>query len=171
MSQLGQHGGVTVSTRRIRADEGSLLRRVRLAALGDEPTAFGSTHAAEATNSADRWTELARERSQGPEHATFFAVDGCDVVGLVGGHRLDDSTIELVSMWTDPAARGRGIGAALVGAVVAWADGAAIELWVTRGNDAAGRLYERCGFVTTGDFQSLPSDPCKDEIRMRREAQ
>ena len=27
--------------------------------------------------------------------------------------------------------------------------------------------HEAMGFAVTGDFQALPSDPCKDEIRMR----
>jgi hypothetical protein len=30
------------------------------------------------------------------------------------------------------------------------------------------RLYEATGFRLTGDYQPLPSDPCKDELRMRR---
>ena len=44
----------------------------------------------------------------------------------------------------------------------------AVELWVTRGNDRAVRLYESAGFRATGDHQPLPSDPCRDELRMRR---
>ncbi len=160
--------GMAISTRRIRPDDGQLLKKVRLAALLDTPSAFGSSHAAEVQNSDERWVELAAERAEGSDHATCFALDGDDVVGLVGGHRLDAETVELVSMWTDPSARGRGVGAVLVDAVVEWADGSAVELWVTRGNDAAQRLYERCGFTVTGDVQPLPSDPCKDEVRMRR---
>jgi ribosomal protein S18 acetylase RimI-like enzyme len=42
-----------------------------------------------------------------------------------------------------------------------------VELWVTRGNDAAVHLYEAAGFSLTGDHQPLSSDPCKDELRMR----
>ena len=53
-------------------------------------------------------------------------------------------------------------------AVVAWAGDDPVELWVTRGNDPAIALYERCGFSLTDEVQPLPSDPCKDEIRMRR---
>ena len=43
-----------------------------------------------------------------------------------------------------------------------------VELWVTPGNEAAIHLYEQAAFQATGDYQSLPSDPCKEEIRMRR---
>jgi ribosomal protein S18 acetylase RimI-like enzyme len=37
-----------------------------------------------------------------------------------------------------------------------------------RGNDAAQQLYESMGFIVTGDHKPLPSDPCKDEVRMSR---
>lgn len=157
-----------ITTRRVRSDDGPLLKRIRLAALADTPSAFASTFEAESQASDERWSSLARERASGRDHATFFAVFGDEVVGLVGGHRIDDTTVELVSMWTSPDARGRGVGRALVDAVVTWADGSNVELWVTRGNEGALGLYERCGFVTTGDHQPLPSDPCKDEVRMRR---
>lgn len=159
-----------IEVRRINPDDGELLAVVRLAALLDAPSAFGSTHEGESRNSEARWAELAAARSVGQDHCTFFAFDGDRVVGLVGGHR-DGAVgeIELVSMWADPNARGRGIGVLLVAAVVDWAADDVVNLWVTRGNDAALRLYGRCGFVETGDHQPLPSDPCKDEIRMRRE--
>lgn len=160
--------GMTTSTRRIQPGEGGLLRRVRLAALLDTPSAFGSSYEAEAPQSDQRWAELAAQRADGPDHATFFALDGGRAVGLVGGHRVTQDTVELVSMWTSPEGRGQGVGALLVEAVVEWAAGTTVELWVTQGNDAALRLYERCGFEVTGDVQALPSDPCKDEIRMRR---
>lgn len=161
---------MTILIRRVLPGDAQLLKRVRLAALLDEPSAFGSTYAAESEAPDERWADLARERAAGSDHSTYFALDGDRVVGIVGGHRLGSATVELVSMWTDPDARGMGVGAALVGAVVEWASGSGVELWVTRGNDAARRLNERCGFEETGDFQALPSDPCKDEVRMRRPA-
>jgi ribosomal protein S18 acetylase RimI-like enzyme len=64
-----------------------------------------------------------------------------------------------------------GIAAKLVEAVVGWAgehNATSVELSVTRGNEAAVRLYEAAGFRATGEHQSLPSDRCKDELRMRR---
>jgi hypothetical protein len=43
----------------------------------------------------------------------------------------------------------------------------AVELWVTRGNVGAESLYRAAGFVDAGSYQPLPSDPCKEEVRMR----
>ena len=48
-----------VSVRRIEPGDAALLRTVRLAALKDAPSAFGSTHAAEAVRSDHEWTERA----------------------------------------------------------------------------------------------------------------
>ena len=158
--------------RRIRPEEGAVLRDVRLAALADTPSAFASTYAREALLTARDWADRARKGSTGPGQATFFCVGGRGVVGLVGGYRPDpvSSRVELVSMWTHPSARRAGVGRLLVGAVLAWArTGGAPEvgLWVTRGNVGAERLYRAMGFVESGDYQSLPSDPCKEELRMR----
>jgi len=57
-------------------------------------------------------------------------------------------------MVVDPAFRGRGIGRALLEALVARAralpDLASLHLWVTAGQDAARRLYSSCGFEVYG---------------------
>lgn len=165
-------GGMETVVRRVRTDEGPLLRSVRLAALADSPSAFGSTYAAEADQPDDQWTERATLGAAGERSATFFAIVDGAVVGLVSVHRPVPGGLsaELVSMWVSPPHRGTGIAAELVAAVVGWAHQTAVatvELWVTRGNDAAVRFYETAGFRPTGDHQPLPSDPCKDELRMR----
>lgn len=158
---------MAVEVRRIREDEADVLRRVRLAALLDTPSAFAKTHAEEAAYDDAEWRRRAGGWAQGTAGATFFARRDGDVLGLVGAHRIGGGT-ELVSMWVDPSHRGEGVADALVDAVVAWADGEAVELWVTRGNERAIAFYRRAGFVETNDVQPLPSDPCKDEQRMRR---
>lgn len=161
---------MAVAVRRIRPDDGALLKRVRLTALLDTPSAFGSSHADEDGRPDEEWDARATAGSESAERSTFFAFDGDEVVGLVGGHRPDLAVdeVDLVSMWTSPAARRRGVGRALVHAVLAWAGCSPVSLWVTRGNDPAYALYASLGFVETGEHQPLPSDPCKDEIRMIR---
>jgi ribosomal protein S18 acetylase RimI-like enzyme len=150
-----------------------VLEAVRLAALADSPSAFGSSLAVEADHPADFWEARAVVGAAGERSVTFFADLAGSVVGLVGAHRQDaeERSVELVSMWVSPTQRRSGIAADLVDAVVSWAretGATTVELWVTRGNDAAVRLYEAAGFRSTGDHQPLPSDPCKDELRMRR---
>lgn len=162
-----------IDIRRIRPGEGALLRVVRLRALADAPNAFTSSLEAEAGRPDAQWEDAATKRSGGDREATFVAVDGNEAVGLAGGYhpRLDAALVEVVSMWVAPLHRRSGVAGSLLQAVVGWADeaGAAeVELWVTRGNDAALRTYQRDGFVVTGDVQPLPSDPCQDELRMRR---
>jgi len=57
-------------------------------------------------------------------------------------------------VWVEPALRGHGLGGRLVDAIVEWAvarGAERVQLWVTEDNDAARMLYERHGFVCTGE--------------------
>lgn len=162
-----------IEIRRIAPGDATILRSVRLAALADTPSAFGSTHAAEVDRSDAEWSTRARSASSGTGRATFFATMDDLTVGIVGGYREanDPEVAVMVSMWTAPPARGSGAGRRLVRAVLDWAaasGSSSVELWVTQGNTAAQRLYESMGFAETGDHQPLPSDPCAEEVRMRR---
>jgi ribosomal protein S18 acetylase RimI-like enzyme len=81
-------------------------------------------------------------------------MDG-QAVGMVSATAPDeDGAVELISMWVDPVARGRGVGDAAVGAVVQWAQqvhpGSEIVLTVKADNVSAIALYERNGFVDAG---------------------
>jgi ribosomal protein S18 acetylase RimI-like enzyme len=72
-------------------------------------------------------------------------------------------------MYVRPQARGRGVGGALVAAVIGWArarDAASVHLWVTETNKPARLLYERCGFTLTGERQPLPSNPGLAEVAL-----
>lgn len=157
--------------RRVVSDDDEVLRRIRLAALADSPGAFAMTLEEESSYPPERWLEFATRRSVGDEEVTFLAFDRRDgAVGIVGGYRSSPTTVDLVGMWVDPQARRHGLGRDLVAVLIDWARDSgcsAVELWVTRGNDGARRLYEGFGFAETGDVQPLPSDPCRNEIRMR----
>ena len=150
------------------ADDWALMRDVRLAALAEAPYAFGSTHAREAAFTEEEWRGRINQRS-----VTFFArVDsaGSAPAGLAGVY-VDDGTANLVSLWVRPAARGLGVGKALVEAAASWArarDFGTLFLWVTESNTSARQLYDRCGFTATGERQPLPSDPALSEIWMSR---
>jgi GNAT superfamily N-acetyltransferase len=78
----------------------------------------------------------------------------------------------LVGMFVEPVERGRGLGAALVAAVVAWArarGATSLYLWVTATNDSAIALYDKCGFRRTGNQRPVAHSPSLAEIRMVRD--
>ena len=145
------------------------LRDIRLEALRDAPSAFGSTYQGEAGRPEAHWHDrIARG-------GTFLAylpdLGPSDPAGLIGGYPEDPQTVELVSMYVRPGARGRGVGDALVATVLDWAsrrNATTVHLWVTETNAAARALYERCGFTLTGERQQLPSDPTVGEVAMSR---
>ncbi|MPV36966.1 GNAT family N-acetyltransferase [Georgenia subflava] len=145
-------------------EEWRTLRDVRLRALAEAPYAFGSTLDRELAFDREDWVgRLAAGR-------TFFARQGDHVVGLASYYEEEgrEGERQLVSMWVDPAARGSGAAPGLVVAVrsAAAAEGArSLTLFVADGNDRARRLYERLGFRSTGERQSLPSDPSIGEER------
>lgn len=149
------------------------FRDIRLTALTDSPHAFAVTAAEAASRSDADWEALVRERCASGVSTTWLAHDSAGrAVGMVAA--FDDpatTNLELVSMWVAPEARGHGLARRLVDSVVTWAgerQAPTVGLWVTCGNDPAIRLYERCGFTVDGDYRPLPSDPCRDEIRMIR---
>ena len=165
-------------------DDWQALRDIRLEALRDAPSAFGSSYEREAAFGEPDWL---RRIARGGNFLAFIpevgasevrasevsasAVSASEPAGLIGGYPETADIVELVSMYVRPKARGRGVGEALVAAVFAWAqarDAKTVHLWVTESNDPARALYERCGFSPTGERQPLPSDPSLDEIAMAR---
>jgi GNAT superfamily N-acetyltransferase len=162
----------TVSIRRTRPDEGPAFRAIRLEAIRESPTAFGSTLAETAARPLEYWQDRVRRGATGSESVLFAAVDGERWIGVVGGF-VDDSTdarsVDLVSMWVHPEHRGQGVGRRLVEQVVAWAkerSARRVVLWLTEGNDRAVTLYRRSGFRETGETQPHPSRPDLAERRM-----
>ena len=85
----------------------------------------------------------------------FVAEDEKDWVGVVGGfRRVDPAEVQLISMWVDPLARGRGVATALIHAVATWAQGLGarrVVLFVQEVNAPGQALYARAGFRATGD--------------------
>jgi len=154
--------------RRVTADEWEALRGVRLRALADAPDAFGTTLEEARARPDSWWTDWAERSATNETQAMFLAWDGTQAVGIAGVFHHDD-VWQVISMWVEPAWRGRGVGRALLDAAVAFTDGE-VRLSVTDGNDDARRLYERYGFVDTGETEPLRSDPALTirELRLER---
>lgn len=163
-----------MNIRRIRADEGERLRAIRLSALADAPSAFGSTLAEEQDLPLEHWTRYAAESAGSDKSVIFVAEEEDQWHGMIRGfvHEKYSEIVRMASMWVDPARRRSGIGAMLVERVAAWAGerGARrLQLWVTETNHAARSLYARQGFAVTTQTKPLPSNPSLQEILMVRE--
>ncbi|MEO8476526.1 MAG: GNAT family N-acetyltransferase [Actinomycetota bacterium] len=132
-----------------------IYRDVRLASLADSPSAFGSRVAEERDRTDADWRARLAARTQ------FVARERGRSVGTVGSLIEEDGTVELVSMWVAPDARGTGVADLLIDAVVTDAQGRGcrrIALWVAVGNEPAERLYARHSFERTGRTQPIDDD-------------
>lgn len=163
---------MSISIRRIRPDEGPLLRELRLAALADAPRAFGQRHEEAALLPDAEWAATARAASTGERRAWFFAEDESKrVVGLVQGRRRPPRDCLLFSMWVAPAARRHGVGRALVQGVADWGAGWGarnVILWVVAGNEEARAFYERIGFGVVTDGPDADSGAAYGALAMSR---
>lgn len=152
------------------AHEWPAYRSIRLRALQDAPSAFGSTLAAEQALAPATWAaRLERSTVSGIDRALAAEVDG-QLVGLAWAKvdAADPGLVNLFQMWVAPEARARGVAAALLGDAVRWANarGAqAMQLGVNCANAAALRLYARAGFVDTGVRE--PMRPGSDQVEQR----
>jgi GNAT superfamily N-acetyltransferase len=161
--------------RRIRADEWSEMRTLRLHALTDAPTAYGSTLAQEQSYSEEIWRERSLGTASGCGRATFIAERDGIWVGMVTGlanqqGQTNQSTL-LVALFVATSVRRKGIGVALVDALTLWARDCGadqIALWVASDNDPAVALYQRCGYRLTGVSKPHAHAPGLTEQEMVR---
>jgi ribosomal protein S18 acetylase RimI-like enzyme len=156
----------------ITAKNASLFKTVRLRALRDAPHAFSATYAKESQFDDAEWLRRV-ERMNGEKGIGFLAMDGDHACGIVGSFldANDATRAQLVSMWTAPTYRQRGVGRQLVDEVVRWAhlQGArTMLLMVTSNNELAMRFYEKLGFARTGRTEPYPNDPVVIEYEMSR---
>jgi len=158
-----------VEVREATPEDWQALRDIRLTALREAPSAFGSTAEREEAFDETRWR--ARTRVSGHGVMYFAEVAGLPEPAGMAGIYVEDDMADLVSMWVRPAARGQKVGEALIEATAGWARSrgfATLYLWVTESNAPARKLYERCGFTDTGKRQPLSSDPALTEMKMSR---
>ncbi len=163
---------MTPTIRRIRPGEGKLLREVRLRALRTDPDAFAASHDQASSRDEPIWEDIAAGAASGDDEIIFVIEGDGGFTGMVGAFARGDepATRNLYGMWVAPEVRGSGLGRGLVDAVVEWSREVGadeVKLWVVESNLPAVRLYEKSGFVPTGEAQPLPSNPELTDTRMR----
>lgn len=141
--------------RRLTPQDTASYRSLRLSALREAPTAFGSSHEEEAAvplqTMADRLTAH-------PDQGAFGAFDGDRLFGMVTLRREDKRKLRhkgmIYGLYVAPEGRGRGMGRALLSQALVLAGSVSellqVNLSVNAGNVAAIALYESLGFQTFG---------------------
>jgi RimJ/RimL family protein N-acetyltransferase len=140
---------------RLTPDDAAAFQALRLAALQEAPSAFGSSFEEE-SNFPPSVIEgrLAIKSDRGP----FGAFEGEELVGLVALGREDMKKLAhkalLGGMYVKPEHRGKGIGKALLGEALSLArsvpEVVQVNLCVNAANTDAIQLYEAAGFKVFG---------------------
>ncbi|WP_042399246.1 GNAT family N-acetyltransferase [Streptacidiphilus carbonis] len=155
------------------SDDWPLWRELRLAALAEAPSAFGST-LAEWTGAGDR-EERWRGRLEIPGARDVVVVLDGHPVGMASGVPAEEGAgVELISIWVSPAARGQGVGDLLIRAVEGWAverQAKTLRLSVMPDNRQAIALYERHGFADCDESGDLLPDGVRRERVMTKSLQ
>lgn len=136
-------------------DDWRELRALRLAALADAPTAYGSNLAFEAAFTDEEWQAKAADHYAGETTHTEIAIGengeplGIAAVFLEAEH---PEWAKVFSVWVAPSARRTGLARSLMKAMIGWALERRcdrVTLMVTTGNTAAEQLYASLGFSFT----------------------
>jgi ribosomal protein S18 acetylase RimI-like enzyme len=162
-----------IESRVLTPDDWPLWRTLRLAALAQAPYAFGSKLAdwQGEGDKEERW----RARLAIPDsHTVAVFLDG-EPTGIGSGiPGPADGIVEVISVWVSPAARGRGVGDALLESIEQWArtrSAHLLRLAVIPSNAAATGLYRRNGFVLTDESGDLMDDGVTREAIMEKRLQ
>jgi ribosomal protein S18 acetylase RimI-like enzyme len=150
----------------------STYKEVRLRALSDTPSAFGSTYARESQFTDADWLQRAANLCT-PRSIGYLACHQNEYCGIAAAF-LNEQTrqhSELVSMWVAPEHRRTNTGRLLVDAIESWArsrEAHTLQLMVTSSNLAAITFYQHLGFAKTGRTEPYPNDPALIEYEMSK---
>ncbi len=134
--------------------------------MADAPGAFAVAADEETSRPDSDWEDLVRDSERAEEMVVYAAIDGERWLGMAAGrwYEREGGVAHLWGMWVDPRARGTGVGAQLVDAVLRWvaaSGGRSLRLGVIAADGDATPFYERLGFVRTGEVAPLSRDPTR----------
>ncbi len=150
-----------------------LFRQIRLEALRTDPQAFSSRLAETEQRPDSHWQTRLAQAQEGKNSWLLFAREGDRIVGIIGAFREQGETpatgsptlagvVEIYSVFVRPEARGKGVGTALMAAVLdaaGRAEGARrARLTVNAAQSAAVALYRRFGFQVVEEREGILGD-------------
>jgi ribosomal protein S18 acetylase RimI-like enzyme len=151
----------TIEVIRLTEADWRTFAALRLRALADAVGTEDAQYVNEVVFTGTQWRRRLRA------HAQFAVTDGQRLVGLIGAQLATTESVYLYSLWTDPAARRRGVARILLSAAVDWARehrARAVTLRVDPANTAASSAYLELGF--TIDEHGSQKHPTTGEVTM-----
>jgi RimJ/RimL family protein N-acetyltransferase len=141
--------------RRLTPEDAAVFQALRLAALQEAPSAFGSSFEEESQFPP---SVIEGRLALKPDRGPFGAFEGEELVGLVALGRESPKNLAhkalVWGMYVKPEHRGKGIAKALLCEALSLArsvpDVAQVNLCVNAANTSAIRLYEAAGFKVFG---------------------
>lgn len=146
-------------------DQWKEYKEIRLRSLQNNPQAFAQTYAKVLEWPDEKWQERLQRVIDGESWMLFAKLDG-KIVGMVGGYWDEEAgekqRVEVISMYVDPKARGKGIARVLLNKVLEEfrknGNFSVAGLGVSVNQKAARRLYESLGFKVVGSEQRVLGD-------------
>ncbi len=140
--------------RKITIEDWETLRSIRLEALGRSPEAFSSKYADAVRITEEEW----KKQLAGLNNSFFMAYDGEQPVGMarLSTHQpeLPANAALIASVYVTEQVRGKGVGRALLAAVIDHAKTIAgisqLQLSVRKSQQPAVKLYQSLGFTKVG---------------------
>lgn len=147
-------GSDGIEVRRLTPKQTDAYVEVRQRMLREEPWSFGSSPA----DDLERERQRARDMLGDEDWACIAAMSGAAIVATARVFRTtrpkQAHAASIVSVWTDPAYRGRGLARRVLLAAIdvarGWPGVDLVELSVSARCEPAQRLYESLGFTTWG---------------------
>ena len=147
-------GSDCIEVRRLTPEQTDAYVEVRQRMLREEPWSFGSSP----SDDLERERRRARDMLGDEDWACIAAMSGEAIVSTARVFRTtrpkQAHAASIVSVWTDPAFRGRGLARRVLLTAIdiarGWPDVELVELSVSARCEPARRLYESLGFTTWG---------------------
>lgn len=150
-----------VVIRRLTKAEGDAWTQLRLWALAGEGSASASR--------MDVWRERVRPLPHGTNEGFFVAEEDGEPVGCGGVSSAADGSATIVSMWTAPTHRGRGIATEMLRVIIDWAEQRGcrrLVLQVLESNRSAQAVYAQAGFRRAEGPQAVDGEAQLPVIQM-----
>ena len=146
-------------------DEWPVLRDMRLRAFRDSPHSFLATYENEKDFDEQKWRA---EFGRGDWTVSIQDAERAGIVGCTREVGMSAHERYLEYLWVAPRWRNKGVAHSMLTVVLDRLRKSGVRtayLWVLDGNDAAVRLYESVGFISSNHRQ--PARPGRTEERMQ----